>query len=190
MRCGQMLGQAASHFSGMYTGSFARADYTMCRKCARRDQMMIFAVNSCMRLFGDMVTINEIYEVYSNERFYTRLNFDPFHIARVEYKGKEALSMKDFDRWFEAGIFEQSEDGILSKKAEKERRNIQQQIKKNGSEKEKTEPETEEPAKKPSNGALTRLVRKGGAAKGKERWEIEKELHTLLKKENTADRVK
>lgn len=147
-------------------------EYTtnLCHWCEKRDKELILAINNCIRLYGNMITVNEITDLFSNPKLVKALAFDPFAQARQDYRNKEALTLDDFDRWIAEGIFEASEDNRLSATAQKAREEIEEKIK---AHEEYQIPPNPTPSNSDSDDAALRLSRrmeKGGASTGKERW--------------------
>ncbi len=170
IRCEFPINKTRSHFTHVTSNQNDELNQKLCKRCSKRDNDFFFAINNCIRLYGHLITIFEIFELYSNKNVYKKLYFDPFRYARAEHDRDDPLKMKDFDRWIEFGIFEKSKNNTLTIKAQEEREKIKNQIN------EKADHDIPKSKGNESNGSdslnryISRLKKEGGAAKGKERW--------------------
>jgi hypothetical protein len=130
------------------------------------------AVNNCIRLYGNMITIQDVYEIYSDEAKAKKLFFDPFGKVREIYNGVESLTLKDFDRWVTTGVFNKSANGKLSDSAVEAREKIEIHLDKKNelSASQKTAKAKEPDFSDEDATHLSRRLRSGGASTGYRRW--------------------
>ncbi len=101
---------------------------SLCPLCEKRDRELLLAVNDCIRLYGSMVTLYEIMDLYGDLNRAKQLHFDPFSVVRVMYQGEDQLTIQDIEAWIEEGILEMSKGKKLSVRASEAREEIQRQV--------------------------------------------------------------
>ncbi len=143
-----------------------------CPACEKRDRFLLAHVNVCIRLYGGMISLHDIIDLYDNQERIEKLYFDPFADVRGLYKGRDKLCIHDIHGWVEDGAIFKTWNSKLTNSAVKAREEIQLQQKlleerKKAVEKICVDVDGAEEDEKES---LSRLRESGGASMGKHRW--------------------
>jgi len=148
----------------------------LCGLCSKRDRELLLAVHDCMRLYGSMVTLYEIMDLYGDYERAKKLHFDPFSSVRVFYTGKDELSIRDVEAWVDEGIFEMSEEKKLTVRASEAREEIQRhfEIQQELEEKDENLVSPQENGSGDKTAKLSRLRDEGGASVGMHRWVVKR----------------
>ncbi len=146
----------------------------LCVLCEKRDRDLLLATNDCIRLYGSMISLYEVFDLYEDTKRAKKMHFDPFAKVRDVYQGREKLTIEDIEGWVEEGIIELSKDKKLTARASEAREKIEQEIEKQDI---PEEDKIETPNKVKENfdpNTLSRLREEGGASVGKHRWSLRK----------------
>lgn len=148
----------------------------LCSTCAKRDRELLMAVLECVRLYGGMVTLLEVVDLYGDNDQAKAMFFDPFLKVRKQFIGEDGLKVKDLDAWIKEGIFEMTGNEKISVQSSPFRKELLTK-----EEKDKNisySPNAQDfinGAKKSTipnfSGSLSRKREAGGASIGKHRWQ-------------------
>lgn len=148
----------------------------LCNACSNRDRALLIASLDCMRLYGGMITLHEVTDIYSNIHRAKQMFLDPFAKVRQRYTGRDGLNIRDLQAWVHEGILKISNDSKLSVQYSKFREELLEQEAMGAQESEEAEPDKFPTQTKVDalNNFLSRLRDGGGAATGKYRWQASK----------------
>ena len=89
----------------------------------KRDVELAGAASRCLRMLAGG-TLNDVVGIFVNEEHAKKLPFDPFAQLRDVYRGRDALTMRDIERWVEEGLIEHYSAEAQDRKVESQMRQI------------------------------------------------------------------
>lgn len=153
-----------------WRGELEGNEESFCPSCDKRDKYLLLQARGCIRMFGGMLGIHEMLDLYEDREKAGRLYHDPFEKAREMYRGRDTLSVSDIERWIQRGLIDKTKDERLSLSAQNAREEIKKYQK---AQSVMREIHTDAEGKRPESedkGLPVRIREDGGASTGKHRW--------------------